>query len=490
MAKSPELTDQRLSVATLILSATALIIASFAILPAKAPWVDELYTWYGIRHETFEHFADSISSGINFSPPLYFFLNWLVQLVTPLSLDALRVESLLWVLGGGFLVHRAASPNAGDLASACGVAVVLLQSTLLREQSLEARQYGMMFFCGAAVAFSGNQLAEIPTDRKRQVYHALAHLALCLTHYLGIVFSGTASLALVLARWKKEDKLCFPRVEMFAWVPSITLYLILLARQSSHLGTWPRPNAPADLAALHLDSFLPLSIALPFLAFLLISPTAPTKATPKTICKASRHSHLPFLAIFWILIPSLIWIISNITPLNLFKERYFMPKESAYMFALALLFAKFDLQKTPKNNINLIISYALLLIFCITSLVLYTQRKLFALEPSRNYYHWLIADEAIQSSHLPKVFTGDPIFFPNLYLSPPKTDSYLLLPEPETARVYQDFSSRTNILTPFDLKKFSEYLLITDKEIPDSQLLPSLSPHGILRAYQMRDSNP
>jgi len=264
MAKSPELTDQRFSVATLILSATALIIASFAILPAKAPWVDELYTWYGVRHETFGQFTDSISSGVNFSPPLYFFLNWLAQLVTPLSLDALRVESLLWILAGAFLAHRAARPVSGNLATAAGVVVVLLQSVLLREQALEARQYGMLFFCGAAVALSSSRLLKSPSCNKSQALHFLAHLALCLTHYLGVVFSVAATLAHMIARNRKDGKFGLPRIEMLAWAPAITLYLWLLSHQSSHLGNWPRPNAIAVLASLYLDSFLPMTLAIPF----------------------------------------------------------------------------------------------------------------------------------------------------------------------------------------------------------------------------------
>ena len=66
----------------------------------KAPWVDECYTYYGISHETFGSFFDSICSGINFSPPLYFLLNWIFQLIFSLPIETLRIESALWISVG------------------------------------------------------------------------------------------------------------------------------------------------------------------------------------------------------------------------------------------------------------------------------------------------------------------------------------------------------------------------------------------------------
>jgi hypothetical protein len=50
------------------------LFTSYAILEWKAPWVDECYTYYGINHDSFTSFSNSIGSGINFSPPLYHIL--------------------------------------------------------------------------------------------------------------------------------------------------------------------------------------------------------------------------------------------------------------------------------------------------------------------------------------------------------------------------------------------------------------------------------
>ena len=88
-----------------------------------------------IHHDNFGQFWDSIGSGINYSPPLYFFLNWIWQLFLPLSLNALRVESLLWILGGTVLVYLTLRKQLGSVAALIGVGGVFLQSSLLFGQS-------------------------------------------------------------------------------------------------------------------------------------------------------------------------------------------------------------------------------------------------------------------------------------------------------------------------------------------------------------------
>lgn len=459
---------------------------AFIVSPAKAPWVDELYTWYGIRHETFGQFAESMASGVNFSPPLYFFLNWLGQLAVPLSLDALRMESLLWILGGAFLANLAVRPAAGELASAAGAAVVLLQSVLLREQAQEARQYGMLFFCGAAVAFSSSRLLKSPSCKKSQALHFLAHLALCLTHYLGIVFSVAATLAQMIARNRKDGKFGPPRIEMLAWAPAITLYLWLLSHQSSHLGNWPRPNAIADLASLYLGSFLPMTLAIPFLALLL---TKEIKSpNPKALCTETQVArfHLLLFSLFWLTIPAGVWLLSHLSEFNLFKARYFIPKEVGCMLLLSILLSKLPAPSTPclKNHLP----HLTIITFSLAFLALATQRFLFSLDPAHNYHHRLIVDASILNSSPPKIYAGDHLYFPNKYASPAKTVSFLLLPSSQKD-TYRRFSKHVKTLTPEEAKLLPQYLLVTDKERPNESALPS-RPNALSQAYHLRGRAP
>ena len=148
--------------------------------------------------------SDSIGSGINYSPPLYFFLNWIGLQFFPLSLNALRVESLLCILGGTGLVFLTLRKEVGSLAALIGVGGVLLQSTLLG-QSMEARSYGLFFFCGAAVLYTSQSLT-IGQSRRKWAWAFIAHLALSLTHYLGIVFSVLAALSRYLSMGQSRNR--------------------------------------------------------------------------------------------------------------------------------------------------------------------------------------------------------------------------------------------------------------------------------------------
>ena len=161
----------------LVLLGSAFTVCATYLIPHKAPWVDEMYTWYGIHHDNFGQFWDSIGSGINYSPPLYFFLNWILQLFLPLSLNALRVESLLWILGGTVLVYLTLRKQLGSPTALLGVGCVLLQSSLLFGQSLEARSYGLFFFCGAAVLYTGQSLTIDKGKRSTWAWAFIAHLA-------------------------------------------------------------------------------------------------------------------------------------------------------------------------------------------------------------------------------------------------------------------------------------------------------------------------
>ena len=101
----------------LVLLGSAFAICIIYLIPHKTPWVDEMYTWHGIHHDHLGQFWKSISSGINYSPPLYFFLNWIWQLFVPLSLNALRVESMLCILAGAGMVYLMLRNQLGPVAA-------------------------------------------------------------------------------------------------------------------------------------------------------------------------------------------------------------------------------------------------------------------------------------------------------------------------------------------------------------------------------------
>jgi hypothetical protein len=400
--------------------------------------------------------VDSLGSGINYSPPLYFFLNWVCQLFLPLSLNALRVESLIWILGGTFLVYLMLRKQLGCIAAIIGVGGVLLQSNLLLAQSIEARTYGLFFFCGSAVLYAGQLISRKKWSRTIWMWTFFAHLALCLTHYLGVIFSGLAALSRYPTLGKHRIKKGMTSPEFASWVISLPFYGFLLNKQSDHLAAWPRPNGLNDLLISYLDSINPLFFTVPIIFALFANPTT---AKQKDSIEPKDNKFILYCSILWISIPTLIWLLSHVTPLNLFKERYFIPKEAGWMVLVALVVSRVPFLRSNSRKTLLPVGACMLLGLGV--LIVSTQRQLFALNPARNYYHWIIADESIRDSSLPKVYAGDHLYFPNQNPQA-KGNSFLWIDSDAMQRTYQAFSLGVTTISTKAIFELNHFILVHD----------------------------
>ena len=101
--------------------------------------------------------------------------------------------------------------------------------------------------------------------------------------------------------------------------------------------------------------------------------------------------------------------------LNLFFDRYFIPKEAALIFIVAyvlnLIFQK--LPKIKSMSIPILGTFALSVFLVLVR----TKRHGFALNKDTNYHHSLIIEESYPSSRQPIILEGDPKYFPNAYLN-------------------------------------------------------------------------
>jgi len=478
------------------LSFSALPIAAFLVCTIflqtkKTPWVDECYTYYGITHDNWDEFVDSICSGINFSPPLYFFLNWIIQLAFHIPIEALRVESALWIALGSFLIFFKCAKSFGFPPAFLGCTMVLLQSNLLFEQALEGRHYGMFFACSAWLLFLLPKNQQFHSKRHKTLYF-IAHLALISTHYLGIVFSALTGITRFWSQRKKGVKESLPIPEISAWVVALPIYLLLLTRQSSHLGNWAKPNSLPSLLEISFDSLSPLTLIIPILLFLLFIKSGKKRCTP---------NGLPLiitLAIIWCLTPLAFWIISHLSTLNLFKDRYFIPKEAAVMVLISYFFHRviplFDISKSSIGSRALPLGGTFLL--CISLLMLSSKRTLFGFDSSRDYHRKLLLSEAICKNPLPKLYAGDHLFFPNFYTNIENANIRLIVPSKRLVEVYRRFNSSitTQPVPGFDLQS---YILIMDTKLTSTEhILPSLGQpnvtllkiagtNGLINAYKI-----
>lgn len=405
----------------------------------KAPWVDECYSYYGVWHDNFTEFYDSMLTGINFSPPLYFLFNFCLQLFFPTSIEQLRIQSLAFVVIGIVLSFLLIRKIFGTTIAFFSTILVVSQSNLLLSQAQEARHYAMFFACGAWVLYM--QRLDVVSAQKNKWLTFLSHFCLCQLHYLGIIFSGLVGLSYIISIKDKPTIHRIPFPVFTTWIISIPVYLLLLSQQSSHLGSWPKPNGLSNLISSYNDSILFLTIIIPCLALTISSNS---KASTETLQNEETGCPRPIMitSFLWILVPLLFWIISHITPLNLFVDRYFIPKESALIFLVGfgLSFIFQNLLNQKRKSIPILGTLG----FSLALLLVSTKRAAFGLNKDTNYHHSLIIKESYPVSKQPIILDEDPEYFPNAYLG--KNEYLFALENVRLIEVYQRFSSKIQFL--------------------------------------------
>jgi len=378
-------------------------------------------------------------TGINFSPPLYFLLNFCLQLILPTSIDQLRIQSLMFVVIGIVLSFLLTRNLFGTVAAFVATILVSSQSNLLISQGQEARHYAMFFACGAWVLYM--QTLDDDSAQKNKWHTFLSHTCLCQVHYLGIVFSFLNGVAYFLI--SNNDKL-WKRIPMpiaVCWVVSSTSYLFYLDSQKSVLNTWPKPNGLSNLISSYNDALLFLTIITPCLA-LIISTSYKGKTKPLQKEETGCPRSIMITSFLWILVPLLFWIISHFTPLNLFVDRYFIPKEAALILLVAYGF-NLIFQKLPQQKPLLVITLGTLTLSIMLFLIS-TKRSAFGLNKDTNYHHSLIIEESYPKSKQPIILECDPKYFPNAYLG--KHECLFSIENELLIGVYQKFSSKIKFL--------------------------------------------
>ena len=378
-------------------------------------------------------------TGINFSPPLYFFFNFCLQLIFPTSIEQLRLQSLIFIIIGIILSYLLTRNIFGNVVAFIATILVASQSSLLLSQAQEARHYAMFFACGAWVLYV--QSLDDGTAKKNKCLTFFSHFCLCQVHYLGIIFSGMVGLSYLISNKDKPTIHRIPFPVFIAWIFSIPVYLLLLSKQSSHLGNWPKPNGLSNLISSYNDSILFLTIIIPCLALTISSNS---KASTETLQNEETGCSRPIMitSFLWILVPLLFWIISHITPLNLFVDRYFIPKEVAIIFlvgfGLSFIFQKLPQQKSESFPLLSMLGLSLVLI------LIGTKRAVFGLNKDINYHHSLIIKESYPPTKQPIIIEGDPKYFPNAYLG---NNQYLFAIKNDTlGKLYNKFSCKIEII--------------------------------------------
>ena len=203
------------------------------------------------------------------------------------------------------------------------------------------------FACGAWALYM--QSSGDGNSKKNKWLTFLAHFCLCQIHYLGIIFTLLCSVAYVVA-YKRRIRLTINNPITISLIVSGVTYLFYLYNQQSILNTWSKPNQLSDLLACYNDSLLILTILIPIVTLIIQKKrrlNTETKPTQKHYCPKP----LIITSILWLSLPIIFWILSHLTPLNLFVDRYFIPKEVSTIFLVACGFS-FIFQKSPIQKLE------------------------------------------------------------------------------------------------------------------------------------------
>ncbi|MDC0156721.1 hypothetical protein OAK38_03065 [Verrucomicrobia bacterium] len=190
-----------------------------------------------------------------------------------------------------------------------------------------------------------------------------------------------------------------------------------------------------------------------------------------------NKSLAPLLTVsaLWILVPFFFWVLSHISPLNLFQERYFIPKEAAFMILVS-----FGINKLKRRfgELKPLPARILLLAPCLVSFGIFTlnaKRTLFSLDPSVNYHHWLLIkkDQRKVIGEKSLGYQGD--------------QHFLLTIEPELQSACTKFSSKINCMENDNLRLLDNFHFISsDDELPKTFDIP----HSMTPAEHLSENSP
>ena len=378
-------------------------------------------------------------TGINFSPPLYFLFNFCIQLIFPTSIEQLRIQSLIFIIIGIILSFLLTRKLFGSTTALVATILITSQSHLLLSQAQEARHYAMFFACGAWVLYM--QCHNDSITKKNKWITFIAHFCLCQLHYLGIIFSGLVGLSYLVSN-KKKPTIQRISIPVFgSCLVTIPIYLLLLNQQSSHLGNWPKPNKLSDLLAGYNDSLLILTIIVPLFITMIMNKL--DKGTKNQLIEDIRLSRpIAITSFLWLSVPFIFWIISHISQLNLYVDRYFIPKEAALIFLVAYGLS-FILQNLPQQKLRSIPMLGTL-VLAIMLLLMSSKRSAFGLNKETNYHHSLIIKESYPTAEQPIILEGDPKYFPNAYLG--KNQYHFDLKNSKFKKTYLKFSKKIQLI--------------------------------------------
>ncbi len=332
----------------ILLLVAVLTVAALIVSPKKPMWNDELFSYYFLSAESFATLWRGFHDKLNNTPFAYFGLGWLWAKIFGDTALSLRLFSSLTISLAAVLTWLVLRRSFGFWAAVFGCLAVYGSSTLILEQNVEARMYGLFMAAFALAILLFDRLV-----RRRKppfsliVLNTLAHALIVHTHLFGVFYSGAIALALLVSDLSKgvtdSRQLIFARRAIYlslavAWV-SFLLYLpaFLVQADAGRPYSWmPRPVL-SDLARLWTqasgDFFQPGVLVL-LVVLAGIARLFPVSERTGTQARSREVRHLIWLALILVILPTALWAASQIAR-PIFFPRYMLPSAIGWAILIA-----------------------------------------------------------------------------------------------------------------------------------------------------------
>ncbi len=426
------------------------------ILWPKAPfWYDECLTYYNCTGAGWSDFVNSVNTGINATPPVYFALLWLLHFPAGEWFALLlRLLSALELSVAGALLYSVLRKSCGSWPAGFGVAGVFGSSFgLLLSSGLDARFYGFFMLASVLTTWSTWRLvADAPRATLPYAVHAGCHALLAASCYTGVVFGIAGALALL-----GSDRLAGRRWNRAAVVSSalgwcvLLPFLPLLKRQIADNPTeWiERPRWSQLVRVIDPQSdFVILLAGLFVLIALLVfrrnpgfSSASRTSDLPDE--PTTGHPFLAILSVSFFAVPLAFWFSSHfqIGP-NLSLQRYALPMISAWVIMLSLMLQRMAL---PYSAIR---ANAVFSGLCLAGLLLHAPFDAHFRHPPRPEMPWPLGTPVFRNPALADcpIAAVEPLtYLPRAFSGFAKNRLIFLRAEEEQVARWRQFSTFLNV---------------------------------------------
>jgi len=348
-----------------LLISLALILSCIIISPKKYYWNDELYSYYFLADQSFNHMLVAFNDKINNTPILYFLLGWIWARFFGAGELSLRLFSCLGFCTACIVTWITLRRTYNFLPSTLGILTVFCTSSIILNQNAEARMYGLFLAVCSLGLLQFDTLNRSENESRWDLLcNTCIHAAIVNTHLFGIFYS--AAIFFTQLVWNAYRKIFKTRVYLSIVLGclSVVFYIpaFLIQIDAGKPRTWipiPNLNDLTRLMDLSSSSFFQVRVLswLMLIASILFLFNYRHKNSQLEHYSFQIHqterknleTPLLLFALSFLLVPIFVWIGSR-TIKPIFIERYLVP--SCLSWIILVTFASVRLISEPQIKMN------------------------------------------------------------------------------------------------------------------------------------------